>query len=96
MVHFAAIYSRNDDDRLYPTGRSTCPTPNSTKSASRSGQNRGRYRSRGRPSTLLPGCDAFATPVKSPENRLSFYLFTLNGPLSHRRAASERLKGRAR
>src|SRR5262249_15123439 len=57
-------------------------------------QNRGRSRSRGRPSTLLPGCDGFATPVRSPESRLGFYLFTLNGRLSQCSMAPERARAR--
>jgi hypothetical protein len=81
----AAISSRsqrpNDHDGLCPNGRLPYPTPNDTKSASRSGQNRGRIPSRRRPSTLLRGCDGFATPVRSPKP-VNFYLLALNEPLA--------------
>jgi hypothetical protein len=63
---FAAIYSRsqlrNDDDGLCPTGRPTYPTPNGSKFASRSRQNRGRNQSSTGPVTELLRCDGFATP----------------------------------
>jgi hypothetical protein len=39
-------------------------------------------------STLLLGCDGFATPVKSPK-QLGFYLLALNGPLLQRSGALE-------
>ena len=72
---FAAIHSRsqlrNDHDGLCPTGRPTYPTPNATKFVSRSRQNRGCNQSSARPVTELLTCDGFATPGKSPENRLN-------------------------
>ena len=77
--------------RTVPHRPTDIPHPQRYKTVSRSRQNRGRNRSRGRPSTLLPGCDGFATPREIPDNRLGFYLFALNGPLSRRAAATDRL-----
>src|SRR4029077_19003089 len=54
---------QNDDERRCPDGLPTYPTPNASKFASRSRQNRGRNQSSTGPVTELLRCDGFATPV---------------------------------